>query len=94
MPHGITVHQGREGSRVEIQCEHQNGLLYAVAAEASWVCSDEVRHAHSLAGFFKELMNLEDARVEALMQRWGLYFRERPIEVLGQPGAEVLDNHP
>ena len=85
MPNGITVKQGSGGSRVEIQCEHQNGLLYVVPGEMSWVCPDETRHAHSLAGFFKELTRLNNPEVKRLMERWGVYFRERP---LAQPEGE------
>jgi hypothetical protein len=36
-------------------------------------------HAHALSGFFKELTALGDQRVKEVMQRWGLYFRERPL---------------
>lgn len=80
MAHGITVKQGSDGDRVEVGCMHQNGLLYVVPSEASWVCSPEHRHAHALAGFLKELVRLNDLKVLELMQRWGLYFRERPLE--------------
>ncbi len=77
---GLTVKHDTGGKRIEIQCEHQNGLIYVVPSEASWVCSDELLHAHSMAGFFSELAALGDPRVGEAMQRWGLYFRERPLE--------------
>ncbi|MSP79102.1 MAG: hypothetical protein EXR67_06075 [Dehalococcoidia bacterium] len=86
MADGITIKQSTEGTRIEAQCEHQNGLLYIVPGEMSWVCPDGTRHAHSLAGFFKELGRLDDPRVAKLMQRWGLYFRERPLEVKAEQG--------
>ena len=54
--------------------ERQNGLLYVAPAESSWVCSEELMHAHAMEGFFRQLMELEDERVEELMQRWGLYY--------------------
>lgn len=77
--YGLTV-KGESGSkRVELQCEHHNGLLYVVPSEASWVCSDELLHVHALAGFLKELVQLDDPQVNGAMQRWGLYFRERPL---------------
>ena len=83
---GLVV-KGESGSkRVELQCEHQNGLLYAAPAEASWVCSEELRHAHALAGFLGELVKLQDPRVHGLMQRWGLYFRSRPLAAEVQSG--------
>ena len=56
MPNGIEIRVGEGGNRVEIQCQHQNGLIYLVPAEASWVCSDDLRSGHALAGFFKELV--------------------------------------
>ena len=77
---GLTVKQGSGGKRLEMQCSHQNGLLYVIPGEGSWVCSQELMHAHALAGFFRELMELDDDRLHQLMQRWGLYYRSRPIE--------------
>ena len=79
---GVVVKQDTGGKRIEIQCTHQNGLLYVVPSEASWVCSEELLHAHALAGFFSQLMELNDDRVKALMQRWGLYYRSRPLSSL------------
>ena len=77
---GLIVKHDSGGKRIEMQCTHQNGLLYAVPAESSWVCSEELLHAHALAGFFKELTELDDPRVKEAMRRWGLYFRTRPLE--------------
>ena len=76
---GLTVKHDSGGKRVEIQCAHQNGLLYVVPGEASWVCSEELLHAHAIAGFFKQLAELDNPQVKDIMQRWGLYFRERPL---------------
>ena len=77
---GLTVKQGSGGKRLEMQCTHQNGLLYVVPGDGSWVCSEELMHAHALAGFFKELIDLNDDRLHQIMQRWGLYYRSRPLE--------------
>ena len=89
MPYGITVKHGDGGTRVEVQCMHQNGLVYVVPAEASWVCSEELLHAHALAGLFKDLTLLKDPRVQEAMQKWGVYYRERPLEALeeGESGG-------
>ena len=76
---GLNIKQDTGGKRIEVQCEHQNGLLYVVPSEASWVCSEDLLHAHALAGFFTQLMELDDQRVKEIMQRWGLYFRARPL---------------
>ncbi len=76
---GLTVKHDSGGKRIEIECSHQNGLLYVVPSEASWVCSEELLHAHALAGFFRQLMDLENQDVKDVMRRWGLYFRERPL---------------
>ncbi len=93
MAFGIVVKQGSGGTRVEVECTHQSGLLYVVPSEASWVCSQEHMHAHALAGFFRELVELRDPRVKQLMQRWGLYFRARPIarEDEGGEDTELAD---
>ena len=80
MGYGITVKQGTGGTRVEIRSRNQAGVLYAVPAEASWVAEPEQLHAHALAGFFGDLLKLDDPRVRGLMNRWGLSFRELPLE--------------
>ena len=80
MPYGLTVKGDVGDTRVEIQCAHQSGLLYVVPSEASWVCQPEHIHAHALAGFFRELLELGDPRITELMQRWGLYYRSRPLD--------------
>ena len=67
-------------TRLQVSCMHQSGLLYVVPAEKSWVCSQELMPAHALAGFLREVMALEDPRVSDIMQRWGVYFRELPLE--------------
>ena len=79
MAYGVTIKDGQGGKRIEMECTHQNGLLYIVPSEASWVCSQEHLDAHALAGFFGDLVGLQDGRIKELMQRWGLYFRERPL---------------
>ncbi len=76
---GLNIKTDQGGKRVELECEHQNGLLYVVPAESSWVCSPELMHAHAMAGFFRQLTELNDERVYDLMQRWGLYYRPRPL---------------
>ena len=84
---GLRVKHDSGSKRIELQCKHQNGLLYVVPSEASWVCDENLLHAHALAGFFGQLMDLNDDRVGELMQRWGLYFRRRPLA----PSEEVSD---
>ena len=82
--YGLTVHQGQNGNRLEMECVHQNGVLYAIPSEASWVCSQDLLHVHALAGFFRELTALEGHRIQELMQRWGIFFRPRPIADQGE----------
>ena len=88
---GVIVKYDTGGTRVELKCKHQNGLLYATPAESSWVCTDELRHAHALAGFLGDLVKLQDPRIHEMMQRWGLYYRSRPLEtnLEGDPGARI-----
>ncbi len=76
---GLIVKHDSEGKRIELQCEHQNGLVYVVRGEANWVCGEDLLHAHSLAGFFRELGELDDDRISEVMQRWGIYYRPRPL---------------
>jgi hypothetical protein len=76
---GLNLKHDTGGKRIEVQCEHQNGLIYIVPSEASWVCSEELLHAHALAGFFRQLVELDDPNVKDLMQKWGIYYRPRAI---------------
>ncbi len=79
-PQGLTVKTGEDMARVQLTCPHQSGLIYAVPGDRSWVCTDELRPAHAMAGFFRELIALKDPRVESLMQQWGLYYRSLPLD--------------
>ena len=85
MAYGITVKQGTGGTRVEIRSRNQAGVLYAVPAEGSWVASPDQLHAHALAGFFGDLVKRDDPALRALMNKWGLSFRELPLEDGGEP---------
>tara|TARA_Y100000294_G_C8244142_1_gene212079 strand:+ start:186 stop:452 length:267 start_codon:yes stop_codon:yes gene_type:complete len=79
--------KGDTGSkRIALECEHQSGVLYVVPAESSWVCSDDLLPVHALAGFFRQLKELDDPAVEDAMQRWGLYYRTREVGSEGQDG--------
>ena len=77
---GLEVIPGNDMTRIRVVCEHQRGLIYVVPAERSWVCEKEYLPAHALAGFFRELTDLENKEVQGLMQQWGIYFRQLPEE--------------
>ncbi len=85
MAYGITIKQGTGGTRVEIRSRNQAGVLYAVPAEGSWVASPDQLHAHALAGFFGDLVKRDDPGLRALMNKWGLSFRELPLEDGAEP---------
>ena len=85
---GLTVTPGEDMTRIRASCQHQNGLLYFVPAERSWVCDSKSLPAHALAGFFRELTQLENPAVKGLMQQWGLYYRELPQEGDASGSAE------
>ncbi len=80
---GLIVKPGEEMTRIQMSCPHHSGLIYVVPAERSWVCTSEQMPSHALAGFFRELVQLKDSKVEELMQSWGIYYRQLPL-----PGAE------
>ncbi len=82
--HGINVVPGKSMTRIQMGCKHQSGLVYVVPAEKSWVCSDEMMPGHALAGFLGELTAQKDERVAAIMQRWGINYRQLPLEEEGQ----------
>ena len=66
--------------RISLKCDQQKGLLYSITSEANWVCDEDSIYIHSLAGFFKELTEIQNADVTKLMQRWGLYYRTKKTE--------------
>lgn len=78
--YGMISVAGEGMTRVKMSCTHQRGLLYVVPAEKSWVCSQEYMPAHALAGFLNDLMDLKDSRVKELMQNWGIYYRQLPLD--------------
>ena len=79
--YGLGIKPGGDMTRIQVSCAHQSGLIYVVPAEASWVCSPEHMPAHALAGFFRELVARQDHQVQELMQRWGVYYRQLPLDV-------------
>ena len=87
--YGFAIKQGQDMTRLHLRCTHQHGLVYFVPAEKSWVCSPERIPAHALAGFFGELMGLKDANVKDIMQRWGLYFRQLPLDEEEHPQGPI-----
>ena len=78
---GLSVTPGDGMTRIQVTCAHQSGLIYVVPAERSWVCSEQDIPAHALAGFFRELVALNHPSVQNLMQQWGLYYRQLPMNV-------------
>lgn len=85
---GFTLKTGEGSASMGMECPHQNGLLYMVPGDHSWVCEDDLRPAHVLAGFFNEIAALDDARIREIMNRWGLYYRPRPLtDADHEPGA-------
>ena len=78
--HGLIIKRGDGMTRIEAKCTHQSGLIYVVPAERSWVCSNEYLPAHALAGFFRELTALKHTPVQELMQQWGIYYRQLPMD--------------
>ena len=77
--YGLNITTGDDMTRIQVSCEHQSGLIYVVPADRSWVCSSERLSAHAMAGFFRELVALQQPAVRQLMQDWGIYYRELPI---------------
>ena len=77
---GLTIKSGDEMTRIQVTCAHQSGLIYVVPAERSWVCSQDHVSSHALAGFFGELVQMKDSKVAELMQSWGIYYRQLPLE--------------
>lgn len=78
--HGVNVVIGEGNTRVLLGCTHQRGLLYMVPAEKSWVCTEDMLPGHALAGFLGELIARGDPEIEEMMQRWGIYFRQMPLD--------------
>ena len=75
---GIQITSTEEMTRIQVACKHQQGLIYVVPAERSWVCNSADLPAHALAGFFRELVGLQRPEVNTLTQQWGIYYRQLP----------------
>ncbi len=75
---GLVIAPGDDMTRIQVSCKHQNGLIYVVPAERSWVCDSERLPAHALAGFFRALADLQQPAVQDLMRQWGIYYRQLP----------------
>ena len=88
MERGIDIKFGVGDTKLDIKCEHQNGVLYVVPSEANWVCSESLLHAHSIAGFFSDITNLDDESLQKIMQKWGIYYRTVTGENSGQGDSE------
>ena len=90
---GLQITPGEEMTRIRVTCEHQQGLIYVVPAERSWVCNSETLPAHALAGFFRELVALQRPEVDNLMRQWGIYYRQLPQpEASNQPTDDPATN--
>ena len=87
---GLTITRSDDMTRIQVVCEHQQGLIYFVPAERSWVCSAESLPAHALAGFFRELGGLQEPKVQRLMQQWGISYRQLPRD----PAPEGVEAAP
>lgn len=86
---GLTITRGDDMTRIQVSCDHQQGLIYVVPAERSWVCDNQRLPAHALAGFFRELVALQQPAVKQLMDQWGIYYRQLPSGgEQGDPGAQ------
>jgi|TARA_B100002003_G_scaffold92943_1_gene86637 hypothetical protein len=75
---GLTITTGSDMTRIQVSCEHQNGMIYVVPADRSWVCTSEHLPSHALAGFFRELGAMQLPTVQELMAQWGIYYRDLP----------------
>ena len=78
---GLLVIPGERISKIELECKHQKGLFYVVPSDKSWVCSNNYLATHAIAGFMGDLVDLKSNQIEALMQKWGIYFRKLPLDV-------------
>ena len=73
------IYVGENGTRIKLQCDHHDSTMYVVSSESNWVCQKDSVHTHSIAGFFKDIIKLEDKNIEHLMQKWGIYYRSESI---------------
>jgi hypothetical protein len=88
---GLRIIPGKDMTRIKATCNHQSGLIYVVPAERSWICSSENLAAHALAGLFRELVALQDRRVEEAMLEWGIYYRQLPLDIDENPAEALTD---
>ena len=74
MDQGINNKPSSNGHNIEIMCPHKQGRLYVVPSASNCGCSKETIHAHAIAAYFNDINELNDPRIEALTQNWGIYY--------------------
>lgn len=78
---GETLTQGKNNVRLDLRCPHQACRVYVIeGAPKNFVCEPESAPAHSLAGFLSALWEMEDPRIKALANEWGLRLRTLKLE--------------
>ena len=75
---GLLVKGSGSLKTMQMCCDHHEGIFYFTQSDSNWVCSNKQLIPHSLNGFFKDLTEMEDQRVIALLQKWGIYYRRKP----------------
>lgn len=80
MNDGLNIKEDSTGFTIKLQCPHQNSIAYIIPSESNWVCQKELMTPHAISGFFSDLVELNDSKIENLMQKWGIYFRVKELD--------------
>ncbi|MBA66829.1 MAG: hypothetical protein CL756_02915 [Chloroflexi bacterium] len=78
---GLTIKNQQDLTSIEASSSNQHGLIYIThGAPKNWVAKPEEMVSHTLAGLFKALDQIDDARIQNLMRDYGLVYRELEID--------------
>jgi len=78
---GLTIKNQEDLTSIEASSSNQHGLIYIThGAPKNWVAKPEEMISHTLAGFFKALNLIDDSRIKALFNDYGLVYRELEID--------------
>jgi|TARA_B110000263_G_C15277924_1_gene496762 hypothetical protein len=77
---GLTIKNQKDLTSIEASSSNQHGLIYIThGAPKNWVAKPDEMVSHTLAGFFKALTEIEDPKIQDLLNAYGLVYRELEI---------------
>ena len=78
---GFEIKSQSDLTTIKLGGSHQHCILYIVhGSEGNWVVNENEMLGHSLAGLMKDIVGLDDPRIQKALDKWGIRYRSLPIE--------------